>query len=126
MTAAVVTRETIVQAAKTELERVRAGRDAQVRAQREALHRIAVAYQVPARLGAPVEFEGIPGQVVGSVESRVLVKLGDRQRAELFHPRWRMIWLEETGPATAVPTFPVRVLPACWTWDGDEGQWSGV
>jgi hypothetical protein len=126
MTAAVVTRQTIVEKAKTELERVRSDRDALVRAQREALHRIAVQYQVPARLGAPVVFDGVPGQVVGSVESRVVVKLDGRQRSELFHPRWRMVWLEETGPATAVPTFPIRALPACWTWDGDEGQWSGI
>jgi hypothetical protein len=95
---------------------------------KEALARIAVIYRVPAYLGAPVEFEGTPGRVVGGdpVSERVLVRLAGEPRPDLFHPRWHLIWLEENGPATAVPRFPVRTAPALLTWVDGEGQWSGI
>lgn len=106
-----------------------AERAATVAGAREALARIAATYQVPAFLGAPVEFEGTTGRVVGAdpVSERVLVHLDGEQHADLFHPRWHLIWTQENGPATAVPRFPVRPAPALLSWfDGEGGQWSGV
>lgn len=98
-----------------------------VAAAREALARIAVTYRVPAYLGAPVEFEGTPGTVVGAdpVSERVMVHLAGEQQADLFHPRWHLIWLEENGPATNVPAFPLKPAPL-YAWTLGEGQWSGV
>jgi hypothetical protein len=104
-------------------------RSSALTADREALARIAVTYRVPAYLGAPVEFRGAPGRVVGAdpVNERVLVHLDGKPNADLLHPRWGLIWTQENGPATAVPSFPIRPAPALLSWFEDEGgQWSGV
>lgn len=99
------------------------------RAALETLARIAVIYRVPARLGAPVTFEGTPGRVVGAdpMAERVWVHLDGEEHPDLFHPRWRLIWLEENGPATGIPRAGrLKPAPALLTWFDGEGQWSGV
>lgn len=94
----------------------------------ETLARISAIYRVPAYVGAPVEFERVRGKVVGAdpVSERVWVHLRGRPYADLFHPRSRLIWLEENGPATAVPRFPARPGSPLLTWTEGEGQWSGI
>ena len=88
-------------------------------------------YGVPARVGAPVLFDGRQGWVTCAAPGgRVSVRLDGEAVSRPYHPTWKMVWLEECGPATRVP--PVPVLPAP-TWPGItsmaelvESQWSGV
>jgi hypothetical protein len=91
---------------------------------RTDLAAIAVNYQVPAYLGAPVMFEGRPGKVVGADQGWLIVKLDGERDPDLYHPRWHMQWPEDNGRATACG--PVKPAPALLLWGAGEAQWSGV
>ncbi len=94
---------------------------------RQALEYIAGYYRVPIRIGAPVAYEGRPGKVVWAVDQYVVVRLADESgRPGRYHPR-DLIWLEENGPATNVPHFGHRAVPALLLWSEEDGggQWSG-
>lgn len=87
---------------------------------------VAERYKVPARVGAPVLFEGKPGRVVGASGPHVLIRLDGERLAIPYHPRWHLIWLEENGPATDVPAPPVLPAPTWPAFVLGEPQWSGV
>lgn len=96
-----------------------------------SLDYIAGYYGVPARVGAPVEFEGRPGVVTGYSGPSVTVRLDGEKDVRPYHPRWHMIWLAENGPATDVPAVGMLPPPASCMFAGElaelvEPQWSGV
>lgn len=83
-------------------------------------------YGVPARIGAPVRFEGKPGVVVGYADGYARIRLHGETRIGSYHPRHNLIWLEEYGPATAVPTLRPASPAPMFVGRVSEPQWSGV
>lgn len=85
-------------------------------------------YGVPARKHAPVTFNGRPGRVVGYLEGYPRIRLDGDTIIGSYHPRSDgLVWLEENGPATAVPVVRSRMAPAPMLANPfGEPQWSGV
>jgi hypothetical protein len=93
----------------------------------QSLEYIGRTYGVPARIGAPVEYGGMPGLVVAAGGRVVIVLLDGESRPRRCHPRWQMTWLEENGPATHLPALPAPGMPpgSLIPWALGESQWSG-
>lgn len=87
-----------------------------------ALADIAARYRVPARLGAPVEFEGTAGRVVGAEQMRVLALLAGETEPDLFHPTWHLRWPTTDPKIPGLAPAPAPMFVAGLS----ESQWSGV
>lgn len=86
---------------------------------------MAAAYGVPARVGAPVRHAGRRGIVLGVQDAKVKVFLPATGQLLLCHPRWRMVWLEENGPARRLPNLGAPSPAPLLAGVPDEPGWSG-
>lgn len=84
-------------------------------------------YQVPARRGGRITFQGKPGKITGAKGTSLLVRL-DEKPAEIvpIHPTWRVEYAEENGPARRVPLPGLMVPPSGLANTVGEPAWSGV
>jgi hypothetical protein len=58
-------------------------------------------YKVPAKRGARVRFNGLPGRIVGSKSSHLRVRIDGSNRPITVHPTWEMEYLP--APTVGAP-----------------------
>lgn len=52
-------------------------------------------YNVPAKRGGRVEFEGRPGTITGSVNGYLRIRLDGENRSRRYHPTWEIKYLNK-------------------------------
>lgn len=58
-------------------------------------------YNVPAKRGARVRYNGKPGVIVGSNGARLKIRLDGERSAKAYHPMWHIEYIESARPAPA-------------------------
>lgn len=88
------------------------------------------AYNVPAKRGALVTFQGKPGVITGSRGAYLRIRLDGEKRAGIYHPTWEIEYIASDGEQPrdggegASMYFEEKLIDGWWYFRGTpDGDW---